>query len=647
MCGFVAVHSPDAPIRPDVVSRGVAALAHRGPDGRGEWRSADGHAVLGHARLILVDPHASQPIASEDGRLQIVVNGEFYDDERLRRELLRGGHVLRTRSDSEIALHLYEDLGPACLHELRGEFAFAIWNERRKVLFAARDRFGVKPLFYAQIGRVTYLASEVRALLAMGVPAVWDREAVYQTMNFCLDASRTLFSGIRQVPPAHALTATVDGVRIERYWDVPYPRRDAIDPGLTPEACVTEVRRLIDEAVRVRMRGDAPVGCLLSSGLDSSAVFGLMAQHAEHPVATFTVGFDDPSGGDRGGYDESALALATASRLGAHAHVLRLTDRDLADHFAAAVGCGETVQLNAHGVARFLLSRHVHRSGYRAVLGGEGADELFAGYAFLPRSSPGVGWTTRLSSWLPRWLSGALRLMRPTGSAHARIAQTSPWLSRAARLIGIPAPAVESLAERLDLTRGVLTADLLAEMRDFDPCDRLYRSLGLRADSRHWEPSKRMIYLWLRTLFASYHMGADRLDMAHAVEVRLPFLDHVLFDFASQIPMSLLASGGRNKFILREAARPFVSEAVYGGTKKPFLAPPAVTVPGNPLHDLIQDTLRGALPSFVNRPAIVRLLDDLPKAEPTALSSTESLLMAVASMSVLSVSYSMSDGPGA
>jgi len=615
MCGIVAIHSPDAPLPPDQVSRGIAALRHRGPDGQSVWYSASGRAALGHASLILVDPNASQPIASEDGVVQVTANGEFYDDDRIRRALQRNGHTFRTKSDSEIALHLYEDYGQACVHDLRGEFAFVIWDERRKTMLAVRDRFGIKPLFYAQIGRVTYMASEVRALHAMGVPAEWDQEAVYQTLHFCFDARRTLFRGIQQVPPAHMLIATADGVHVERYWDVAYPRRDA---DFDQDTCVERVRELLEESVRLRMRGAYPVGCLLSGGLDSSAVLGLMARHSAQPVQTFTIGFTDVS------YDESARAVATAENVGAQPHVLRLTDRDLADHFVEAVRSGETVQLNAHGIARFLLSRRINQLGYRAVMGGEGADELFAGYAFLEKAA-----TT--PSRLPAWLSGALRLARPAGSDHARLAQTSPWLSRVMRLLGVPAPAVRDLAERFTLVRSVIAPDL----HHFDPCESLYRRLALRKEARRWEPGKLLIYLWLRTLFASYHMAADRLDMAHAVEVRLPFLDHVLFEFASQIPMKYLVNNGQNKRVLREAVRPFMPKAVCDGIKQPFLAPPAGTCPGNPLYDLLQDTLRGPLPSFMNRAGILRQLDELPRIAPAALSATEALLMALVSLCVL------------
>lgn len=633
MCGFVVVHSPGAAIRPEIVSQGVEALAHRGPDGRGTWHSP--HLSLGHTRLSLVDPEAEQPIVSEDGRLHIVVNGEFYDDARIRRDLLRRGHVLRTRSDSEIALHLYEDLGEGCLDDLRGEFAFAIWDDHNKILFAARDRFGVKPLFYAQIGTAIYLASEVGALFAMGVPAVWDHEAIYQALHGCFDPHRTLFAGIRQVPPAHKLIVTAKDVRIERYWDIPYSTRDGAeapdDEG--EEGLVSRVRELLDESVRLRLRGDVPIGCLLSGGLDSSAVLGLMARNADYPVATFTVAFEDL---DCRGYDESEIALATSARVGAVPHVLRLTDRDLADHFDEATRSGEAMLFNGHGVARFLLSRFVREAGYRGVMGGEGADELFAGYAFLRES----GQVSSRSSWLGSF-ARLMRLAKPALATHTRIGQTSPWLSRVTRLIGVPSVAVGALADRFDLVRSVLSLDLRAEMRDFDPCQQLHRSLDLPTSFRRWEPLQQVTYVWLRSLFAGYHMASDRLDMAHAVEVRLPFLDHKLFEFACQIPSAIHTR--KNKHVLREAARAVVPENVYHGVKRPFVAPPAVTIDGNPMHDMVQDALRARTPSFVDRDGVVRLLDNLPNTAPSALSSNETLLLALTSLNVLGARYSVGD----
>src|ERR1700737_2769889 len=224
MCGIVAIFSRRDPVPQAVVQRATQSLYHRGPDGQRHWMSPDRRIALGHARLSIIDlTTGDQPIASEDEQTRIVVNGEFYGYESIQRELEQSGHRLRTRSDSEIALHLYRDLGPQCLHRLRGEFALVVWDETNRTLFAARDRFGIKPLFYAVHDGTLYLASEVKALLAAGVPAGGAPESVAQCYDMGYNETRPLFHGILQIPPGHYLLATAGHLQIVRYWDFNYP----------------------------------------------------------------------------------------------------------------------------------------------------------------------------------------------------------------------------------------------------------------------------------------------------------------------------------------------------------------------------------------------------------------------------------------
>ena len=636
MCGIVALWSTsqaEPPIAPERLRRATDSLLHRGPDGRGEWLADDGRVGLGHTRLVLIDPLADQPLANEDGSIRIVVNGEFYDYTAIQRHLGMRRHTLGTRGDSEIAVHLYEDRGIRCLDALRGEFAFVLWDGWRRQLVAARDRFGIKPLFYAEVGGVLVLASEIKALLAAGVPAAWDEEAVYDSLHLAFDASRTLFQGIRQVPPAHVLIASDAGTRIERYWDIPYPSRKEAAAWRGDETeTIEHVRALLDEAVRLRLQADVPVGALLSGGIDSSTVLALAARHSERPVAAFTVGFDGAA------YDETEAARTTAEHVGAEFHLLPLSDRQLADAFPDAVCQGEGIQLNAHGAARYLLSREIRRAGYKTVMAGEGADELFAGYAFLRAAMPGRG-RSRVSGRLGL----AMRLARRRSAVQARLAETSPWLAWVSKALGFGDTALGSLVDRLDVVRGVLAPEFSDRFRSHDPYRSLYDGLDRRAELRHWEPAKTLLYLWLRTIFANYHMGADRLDMAHAVEVRLPYLDHVLVEAVSRIPVTMLAKDGHNKHVLREAARPFVPKAAYTRTKQPFLAPPASATPGNPLHELTQDTLRASSPSFIDRDAVIRLLDGLPSRPAAERAAVEGLLMALLSLSILDRRYMAGD----
>lgn len=248
MCGIVAFFSRNHPISEATIQQATQSLHHRGPDGKGKWMSRDSRVALGHARLSIIDlATGEQPISSEDGRTRIVVNGEFYEYEAIRRELESSGHRLRTRSDSEVPLHLYEDLGPQCLHRLRGEFAFVIWDETNRTLFAARDRFGIKPLFYAFYKGTLYLASEVKALFAAGVPAKWDAETLYHAVEYGGHQMRTLFDGVFQVPPGHYLIATDRHLQISQYWDFHYPKADVTAPLRSDADYAAEFRHALEE----------------------------------------------------------------------------------------------------------------------------------------------------------------------------------------------------------------------------------------------------------------------------------------------------------------------------------------------------------------------------------------------------------------
>jgi asparagine synthase (glutamine-hydrolysing) len=628
MCGIVAMRSKTGPISEEALRRATEALRHRGPDGERSWIAASGSVGLGHTRLAIIDPEGgAQPIVSEDGRCRIVVNGEFYGFEAIRRELEERGHRFRTRSDSEIALHLYEDMGTRCVERLRGQFAFVIWDDDEKTLFAARDRFGQKPLFYHESNGILYLASEVKALYAAGVARGWDTRAVYHVLHACPDEERSLFADVRQVPPGHILVSTHGGTRLACYWDVPPPTGERRTRDSDRATNVERIHELVRESVVLRMRADVPVGCLLSGGVDSSTILGIAASCSEEPVAAFTVGFDHPD------YDESMGAREAARYAGADHTLLAITDRAIADHFQDAVWHAETVQYNAHGTARYLLSRAVRQAGYKSVLAGEGADEVFFGYEF---SRSAARASTR-PTWL-NWISLTWRLLRPSRRLNPGLGETSPWLARMASLLDLSPALLGRLAGGLGHLRSLCSPDLLREFEGYDIYHAYYRSCDKRAGISAWPPARQLTYLWLHSLFVNYHLAADRLDMAHGVEVRLPFLDHVLFEYAQQLPVSVLADPSRDKVLLREAVRPYVSPDVYSRAKKPFWAPPSGARHGNPLHELVQDTLRGtgvsAVP-FLDRSAVVRLLDTLADLGGEEEAGVDSLLLLLTSISVL------------
>lgn len=582
MCGIVAMFSREETISKASLEVATRRLRHRGPDQQRCWVADHGQVALGHARLSIIDlATGDQPIANEDGSLRIVVNGEFYDYERIRLDLERRGHKFGASSDSEIALHLYEEFGVDCLTHLRGEFAFALWDESRRRLFAARDRFGVKPLFYATVGGTLYLASEAKALFAAGVPARWDRESFFQQLFVCLHQDRTLFEGVYQVPPGHYLIATRESFKIIRYWDLNYPISAEAKPELSEADYVEQVRDKLDEAVRLRLRADVPVGCFLSGGLDSSTVLALASKHSPEPVKAYTITFNQP------GYDEGAIARETSAHVGASFFPIAVDQAVFADHIADAIWHAEMLGVNLHGVARYLNSRAVHDAGYKVVLSGEGADEVFAGYSYSKQDMV--------------LADGAAAPPASLKRTHQALGFTPAWLKR--------------MAIGRSFFNLLLARDFAQEFADRDPYGDFLEHLNVREQVEGREPLLQSLYLWSKSILPNYILFAERLEMAHAVEVRLPFLDHHLFEFARAIPVSLLIREMKEKYVLREAARPLLTDTVYRRAKHPFTAPPTSSTEDGSLNRLMQDCLRSSDMSsvpFFDQGALIALLDSLP-----------------------------------
>ena len=607
MCGITAVLSASGPIAEETMHRGTSALHHRGPDGRGHWLSPDRRIGLGHTRLSIIDLQTgAQPIANEDESLWIVANGEFYDFERIRAGLRDRGHHFRTGSDSEIALHLYEDLGPECLHHLRGEFAFVLWDGRNRRLFAGRDRFGVKPLFYAEHGGALYLASEVKALFAMGVPAGWSAEAVYAG-GFILPGERTLFRNVHAVPPGHYLRATPESRRLHQYWDVVYPvDGDAQDPR-TEREYVQGFRTVLEESVKTRLRADVPVGCYLSGGIDSCAVLGLAALHHNGPVRAYTLTFDGAQ------YDESAIAREMAQKAGADFHPVPVTQNDLAAHFRDSVIQAELPCMNAHSVAKYMLSRAVRQSGYKVVLTGEGSDEILAGYPHFRRdmllyhtAGQDPVEVERLMKELEAANQVSRGILMPEGETDSgTVCQ---------ELLGFVPTWLDAQTAGLLKLRQLMNDDFVAGMQGLDVVGSLLASVDVRRRLKGRNAVHAALYLWAKTVLPHYILSnlGDRMEMAHSIEGRVAFMDHNVAEYLHQVPVALKIHGMTEKYILREAVRDVVTDTVYRRQKHPFLSPPATLNPEGDLHGLMQDTLRSeaaAAVPFLDRARVIALLD--------------------------------------
>lgn len=638
MCGIAALFAQQGAVSIDALTRATRRLRHRGPDGSGTWVSEDFRVGLGHARLCIIDlDGGDQPIANEDGTRRIVVNGEFYDYERLFRELEGRDHRLRTRSDSEVALHLYEDYGVQCLHRLRGEFAFILWDRTNGLLFAARDRFGIKPLFYSVFEGVLYLASEAKAIFAAGVPASWCHSSFYQVNSRMYLQDSSLFEGVFQVPPGFYLLASGRHIQLHRYYDFDYPTQDGASAIVDEAAAVEAFRDVFDEAVRLRLRADVPVGCYLSGGLDSSAVLAAAARASSQPFTTFTLTFDDPE------YDEGAIAREMACRAGADFRAVPVSQVELADRFGDAIEQGETLCLNAHCVAKYMLSAAVREAGYKVVLTGEGADEILAGYPHFRRDVLLYSKEAQDSTAVRDGLSALEARTQISRGFHLPHGQTLPLASVQAVLGFVPSWIEANAATAFKLHK-LFSQDFAATFIERDPFRLVLNTIDTQGQTYLRDPVNQSMYLWCKTTLPGYILTllGDRMEMAHSVEGRVPFLDHHVVEAARALPVAMKVRGAVEKYVLREAVRQDVTPTVYRRQKHPFLTPPAVSTSGGRLYELIQDTLRGpalAAVPFYDRRAVCGLLDAIPGFDEATRLAFDPVLMILLSACVLQESY--------
>ncbi len=636
MCGIVGIfcRTTGDPLDPDALREATRALHHRGPDGQRQWVAPHGRVGLGHARLSIIDlTTGDQPIANEDESLHIVVNGEFYDYERVRSELIDRGHQLRTKSDSEIALHLYEEYGGSALQHLRGEFAMVLWDETNQVLLAARDRFGIKPLYYAEHEGRLYLASEAKALFRAGVPARWDAESFFQYSHVYFDQDRSLFAGVYQVPPGHYLLATRERVQLVRYWDFDYPTVTAPAKARPPEEHIERMRAALDEAVRIRLRADVPVGCYLSGGIDSCALLGFASLHHPVPIEAFTLCFDTAE------YNEQHVAEEMAARAGAHFNPLQITQAQLADHFADAVWHAETITANPHGVAKYLLSEMVRDRGYKVVLTGEGSDEILAGYPHFRRdmllyNSQGQDPqdVQRLLDQLHDDNAVSRGVLLPSGEALP--------MESVRRVLGFVPSWIETRSSNSLRYRRLFRGDFLDRWEKRDPFRVFLDRFDVRGQLAGRDPVHQSLYLWSKSMLCNYLLNflGDRMEMAHSIEGRVPFLDHQVVELVKDMPVAMKIHGMTEKYVLREAARPVLTDTVYRRQKHPFLAPPVgLNLDGRlsqMMHDLLHSQVLDDMPFY--DPSVVRyLLGRLPEMDERKRSGASYVLMMVMSACVL------------
>ena len=566
----------------------IATLAHRGPDGYG-FHVDDG-VGLAHARLSIIDlATGDQPMASPDGTVWTVFNGEIFNFVELRARLEAQGHVFRTRSDTEVIVHLYQRHGDAFVEHLNGQFAIALWDAARRRLVLARDRLGIRPLYYTRARGALWFASEVKALFA-ALPghARLDPVGLAQALTLWapLDPD-TAWQDVATLPPGHILSIEADGrERLRRYWDWTFPEADDRQrPWRDIDQAAGELRERLVDAVRLQLRADVPVGAYLSGGLDSSGIVALIRTATRTPVRTFSVAFDQPE------FDESAHQLAMVRHLGTDHTTLRIGAREIGDAFRRFVAHAETPVLRTAGVPLMLLAGEVRRQDYRVVLTGEGADEVFGGYDLFKEAKVRRFWARQPASVArPKLLGRLYGYLANSPASNAGFAEAffGQGMEHIDRPVFAHVPRWSTSARAL----GFFSAELRAATAGFDPLALVESRLP--ADIMGWAPLARDQYVEAKTLLPGYLLASqgDRAAMAASIEGRYPFLDHTLVEFANRLPPQWKIQGLSEKHVLRKALAGLLPEAILKRTKQPYRAPDCQSffVDGRPL-DYVADAL--------------------------------------------------------
>ncbi len=581
MCGLAGFFNINSPPQSDLrcLEQMIWQLRHRGPDGFGFFQ--DKRAGLAHARLSIIDLEGGwQPIHNEDKTLWIVFNGEIFNYPELRQQLISRGHQFITESDTEVIIHLFEEKGKECLQELNGQFALAIFDQQHQSLFLARDRMGIRPLFYTIHEGCLLFGSEIKAIFAAdpaGIPRQLNTDVVQEIFTFwCQGGSETVFSGIKQLDPGCWLEIDRFGkIESQQYWEIPFAEEHV--SGKNEEDLAEELRELLIDATRLRLRADVPVGAYLSGGLDSSSIATLIRRFTDNKLKTFSVTFNDKV------YDEEAEQQEMVSFLATEHTSISCGYNDIGAVFPEVIRHTETPIVRTAPAPLYLLSSLVRQSKYKVVLTGEGADEVLGGYDIFKEAKVRAFIGARPDSVCRPYL--LKRLYPYLALSPAKSTQY------AAKYFDTHAPLDDIFyghRPRWKTTQGTqlfLHEDLIND--DFQPVEKL---------ARRWEQKltgldffTRAQFLESRLLLGNYLLWSqgDRMAMAHSVEGRYPFLDHRVVEFASTIPPHLRMKVLKEKNILKKSMQSLVPRGIVQRTKQPYMAPDILSFFGDAVPDYI------------------------------------------------------------
>jgi asparagine synthase (glutamine-hydrolysing) len=618
MCGIAGILNlaNDDLIGEQAMRRMLATIRNRGPDQFGIY--LDRGVALGNARLSIIDlGNGQQPISNEDGSMWIVFNGEIFNYIELRPELEALGHRFSTESDTEVLLHMYEQYGPQCLERLNGQFAFAVWNARDRSLFLARDRLGVRPLFYTVSEQRLIFGSTIKTLLTQRqVSAEIDPAVLDQIFCFWAPLTpRTVFRGIQEIPPGHYLLARDGQITVERYWQLDFPSTCASsDPrhlNLSTEDYLNQLSTLLIDAIRIRLRADVPVGAYLSGGLDSSLIASLVRKFTNNRLHTFSIAFSDTH------YDESAFQARMARFLGTEHQVACVSHADIGRIFPEVVWQAETPLMRTAPAPMFMLSKLVRDSGFKVVLTGEGADEFLAGYDIFKEAKVRRFWAREPTSTLRPLL---FKRLYPdiVGLSGNNSSLLGAFFGEGLTQLDNPAYSHAVRWRNNRRARRFFTEQVLNNSTS--------REGMLPAEQIHprwteWEALARAQYLEIKIFLSQYLLSSqgDRMAMAHSVEGRFPFLDWQVVEFCNGLPPHQKLRVLTEKYLLRKLGERWLPQEIWDRPKRPYRAPIYRSFFNQPKADYVEELLS---PSELRRAglfkpdAVAQLLHKLNEGKP-------------------------------
>jgi asparagine synthase (glutamine-hydrolysing) len=548
MCGIVGIlyHDPQRKCLEEMLVKMRDLMVHRGPDDAGIY--LDGSLGLGQRRLSIIGlTTGHQPMSNEDNSLWIIFNGEIYNYRTLKQTLLGRGHVFKSESDTEVILHLYEDMGEDCVHKLNGMFAFAIWDNRKRCLFLARDRMGIKPLYYAPTPKAFLFSSEIKSLFASDcISPECNDEAVPEYFLFRnVAGERTLFKGVHALLPGHSMKVSNGEVETRQYWS-PFP--EEINTRISFEQAREELSCLLHDSIKIRMMSEVPLGTFCSGGIDSSLVTAIAARQVSHPINTFSVGFHEAE------YDETKYAQLVSARYHTNHHEIKLDSREFADLLPKMIWQNDEPLNFANSVQIYAISK-LAKEHVTVVLTGEGADELFAGY---PRYQ--IPQLVATLQKFPQFFIPLLKLAAKVTNDH-----------RIEKLLKF---STSSIDDTILLNNASVDREYLINILNInDTANIPYRLESLNKAKSLPEPVSQLSLLDQLTYLVSILYRQDKMSMAASVEARVPFLDYRIVEFANSLPIHFKLKNGKRKLIIREIAQPLLPREIITRKKSGFGVP--------------------------------------------------------------------------